>query len=184
MKDKFEIKNLLGNKQKRTYRREVFRQRRAGFVLCLIIIALIACPIYDKYRKSELPQPFSQTITPPVVQVVAQENKYTLRGYARCYDAIICIRDIGEELGFSNSQILTAIRIAKAESGLRTDAINKNSNGTFDIGIFQINDVHSKRISRTDRFDYEKNIKFAYKLRTEQGNWNAWSVCRGKVECE
>lgn len=181
---KLEIKNFLGNSQKRIYRREVFRQRRAGFVLCLIIMALIACPIYDKYRKSQLSQPLSQTISHPVAQVIAQEDKYAKRGYKRCYDAIICIRDIGEELGFDNNQIMTAIRIAKAESGLRTDAINKNSNGTFDIGIFQINDVHSKRISRTDRFDMEKNISFAYKLRTEQGNWNAWSVCRGKVDCE
>lgn len=173
------IKNL--SKKERFYKTEVFKQRRAGFVLCLIIMALIACPIYDKYRKPPLSQPLSQTISH---QVIAQEDKYSKRGYKRCYDAIICIRDIGEELGFSNRQILTAIRIAKAESGLRTDAINKNSNGTFDIGIFQINDVHSKRISRTDRFDMEKNISFAYKLRTEQGNWNAWSVCRGKVDCE
>lgn len=182
---KLEIKNFLGNSQKRIYRREVFRQRRAGFVLCLIIMALIACPIYDKYRKSQLSQPLSQTINHPVTQVIAQENKYALRGYARCYDVITCIRDIGEELGFDNSQILIAIRIAKAESGLRTDAINKNTNGTFDIGTFQINDVHSKRISRTDRFDVEKNISFAYKLRKEQGHWRAWSVCNNdKVNCE
>ena len=32
---------MLGNSQKRTYRREVFRQRRAGFVLCLIICSLV-----------------------------------------------------------------------------------------------------------------------------------------------
>lgn len=179
---KFKIKNL--SKKKRFYKTEVFKQRRAGFVLCLIIMALIACPIYDKYRKSQLSQPFSQTISHPVAQVIAQEDKYAKRGYKRCYDAIICIRDIGEELGFSNDQILIAIRIAKAESGLRADAINKNLNGTFDIGIFQLNDVHSKRISRAERFDMEKNISFAYKLRTEQENWNAWSVCRNKVDCQ
>jgi hypothetical protein len=62
-------------------------------------------------------------------------------------------------------------------------ALGKNTNGTFDVGLFQINDVHSKRISRQDRLDFEKNIKFAYKLRAEQGNWNAWSVCRSKVDC-
>jgi hypothetical protein len=47
----------------------------------------------------------------------------------------------------------------------------------------QINDVHGKRISREDRMDYEKNIRFAYQLRKEQGNWNAWSTCKTKVNC-
>ena len=94
-----------------------------------------------------------------------------------CYDPITCIRDVGEELGESNSDIMTMIKIAKAESGYRTDAINKNKNGTFDIGVFQINDVHSKRISRQDRMDFEKNIRFAYKLHQEQKHsFTAWSV--------
>lgn len=117
------------------------------------------------------------------VSVNATTDKYQERGYKFCYDPLICIRDVGEELGISNKDILIAIKIAKAESGLRTDAINKNSNGTFDIGTFQINDVHGKRISREDRMDFEQNIRFAYKLRLEQGNWNAWSVCRSKVNC-
>lgn len=182
MKQEF-IKNILGNSQKRTYRREIFRQRRAGFVLCLIIMAIIACPLYDKYRKSSVSQPLSQTISNPVVKVIAQEDKYTSRGYKYCYDVQTCIRDVGEELGFSNHDISIAMNIAKNESGYRTDAINLNTNKTADIGVFQINDVHGKRISREDRMDYIKNIKFAYQLRQEQGNWNAWSVCRGKVNC-
>lgn len=177
------MKNILGNKHQRYYRRAVFRYYRAGFVLCLIIVGLIFCPLYEKHRKIEPSRPFSQTITHPVVKVVAQDDKYTTRGYARCYDVIICIRDIGEEMGFDNQEILTAIRIAKAESGLRADAINKNKGGTFDIGVFQINDVHSKRISRADRLDFEKNIQFAWNLRKEQGNWGAWSVCKNKVDC-
>ena len=178
----FEIKNLLGNKQKRTYRREVFRYYRAGFVLCLIIVALIYCATTFKTTVAS-PNALERTISNPVVKVLADEDKYTKRGYKYCYDPLICIRDVGEEMGFSNDQILIAIRIAKAESGIRTDSIGKNTNGTFDIGVFQINDVHSKRISREDRMDFVKNIKFAWTLRKEQGNWNAWSVCRNKVNC-
>jgi len=184
MKNKFEIKNILGNSQKRTYRREIFRQRRAGFVLCLIIMAVIACPLYQKYRESSVSRPISQTITKPVVEVQAKEDKYTSRGYKYCYDVQTCIRYVGEEMGFSDHDISIAMNIAKNESGYRTDAINLNTNKTADIGVFQINDVHSKRISREDRMDYIKNIKFAYTLRKEQGNWNAWSVCHnGLVDC-
>jgi len=176
------MKNLL-DKQRKYYRKQKFIHYRAGFISCLIIIALIICPLYDKYRRERGLAPLKQTITNPIVEVRGIEDKYTQRGYKRCYDPIICIRDIGEEMNFSNQDILIAIRIARAESGLRPDAINKNSNGSFDIGIFQINDIHSKRISRQDRFDFEKNIQFAWNLRKEQGDWNAWSVCQSKVNC-
>lgn len=103
-----------------------------------------------------------------VQQVLAAEPKF-------CRDVISCIRDVGTEMGETNSHIMQMIRIAKAESGLRADAMGKNRNGTFDIGIFQINDVHGKRISRADRLDYEKNIRFAYQLHQEQGHsFRAW----------
>ena len=36
----------------------------------------------------------------------------------------------------------TMLKIAKAESNLKPDAVNVNKNGTRDIGIFQINSVH------------------------------------------
>lgn len=66
-----------------------------------------------------------------------------------------------------------AIAIAKAESNLKHDAINKNTNGTIDVGIFQINDCHG--LSIEDRLDAEKNIKFAYELYKKQG-WSPWSA--------
>ena len=182
MKDKFEIKNLIGNSQKRTYLKLIFRQRLAGFVLCLII-GLFLFVWYQVDHQIISPRAVGQMVTNPVGEIKAQEDKYTSRGYKYCYDVQTCIRDVGEELGFSNHDISIAMNIAKNESGYRTDAINLNTNKTADIGVFQINDVHGKRISREDRMDYIKNIKFAYQLRQEQGNWNAWSVCRGKVNC-
>lgn len=101
-----------------------------------------------------------------------------------CFDVQSCIRDVGEELGFSNEDIMIAMAISEAESGYRADALNINKNGTADVGCMQINDVHSKRISREDRMNYEKNIRFAYQLRKEQGSWNAWSTCHnGMVNC-
>lgn len=148
-----------------------------------ILFGLIISPIVYKWLNPPMLSPLGTTIESKV-SVSAATDKYQERGYAFCYDPLICIRDVGEELGFDNKQILIAIKIAKSESGLRPDAIGKNTNGTYDMGIFQINDVHSKRISRADRLDFEKNIRFAYKLRKEQKNWSAWSVCRSKVNCK
>jgi hypothetical protein len=119
-----------------------------------------------------------KTLLDPLVQTIqvveAKETPF-------CFDPITCIRDVGEELGESNYDIMAMIRLAKCESGMRPDALNKNTNGTFDVGLLQINDVHSKRISRTDRMNFEKNIRFAYKLHQEQGSFNAWS-CWKKVK--
>ena len=132
MNQKFE--NLLGNKQKRTYRRYVFRYYRAGFVLCLIIVALVFCALSGN-TQGATSNDIKEKVTHPVVQVSAEEDKYIKRGYVYCYDPIICIRDIGEDMGFSNEDITTMIRIAKCESGLKPNAKNPTSTAT---GIFQI----------------------------------------------
>lgn len=115
----------------------------------------------------------------PLSEVKIQEIKAAARPF--CFDAIGCIRDVGEELGVANKDIMTMIRLAKCESGMNHQALNKNTNGTFDVGLLQINDVHGKRISRADRMDMEKNIRFAYKLFQEQHGFTAWS-CYAKVK--
>ncbi|XP_058456245.1 lysozyme-like [Malaya genurostris] len=41
--------------------------------------------------------------------------------------------------GFDRSKVNNFVCLAKAESGLRTTATNKNKNGSTDYGLFQIN---------------------------------------------
>jgi Lysozyme like domain len=98
-----------------------------------------------------------------------------------CYDPITCIRDVGEELGVPNQDILTMIRISKCESGLRSEAVNINTNRTIDRGVFQVNSVH-KDLSNEDAFNYEKNIRYAYKIFLKQGTrpWVSSSSCWDK----
>ena len=66
-----------------------------------------------------------------------------------------------------------AMAIAKAESGLNPRAINRNRDGSKDIGIFQINDRHGW--SDEDRFDWKTNIRIAKELRNRRG-WTEWAV--------
>lgn len=109
-----------------------------------------------------------------VPQVLAKEPE------PYCGDEISYIRCSGTKIGKTNREIQTMILIAKCESGLRHDAIGKNTNGTFDLGVMQINDVHNKRISREDRLDFRKNIDFAWQLQTEQG-FSPWT-CYKKIQ--
>ena len=64
-----------------------------------------------------------------------------------------------------------ALAIFKAESGLREDAININTNGTIDVGIAQINSIHFKRkgCSLKELVDQYKNVDCAYSIYKEQG---------------
>ena len=61
--------------------------------------------------------------------------------------------------------------LIKNESGWNPYALNKNSDGSFDVGLWQMNDVHNKR---EIAFDYKKSTKWAIEKRLHDGNWSAW----------
>ncbi|HUN54301.1 MAG TPA: transglycosylase SLT domain-containing protein [Smithella sp.] len=66
-----------------------------------------------------------------------------------------------------------ALAVAKAESGLNPKAINRNRDGSKDVGIFQINDRHGW--SDEERLDWKTNIRLAKELRDSRG-WGEWAV--------
>lgn len=63
--------------------------------------------------------------------------------------------------------------IIRHESGWNQYAINKNNNGTYDLGLVQINDIHN--VPREKAFDYKFAIKWMIDKRLHDGNWNAWN---------
>jgi hypothetical protein len=64
-------------------------------------------------------------------------------------------------------------RIAKAESNLNSKAIGYNTNGTKDVGLLQINDIHN--LSMECRLDIHCNLEHAMIMMQSQGTtpWNA-----------
>lgn len=67
-----------------------------------------------------------------------------------------------------------ALCIAKNESGFRPDALYVNKTGSRDRGVFQINDKYHPHVTDAQAYDVDFSIKYAYKLRMDWGNWNAW----------
>lgn len=67
-----------------------------------------------------------------------------------------------------------ALAISQAENGTRQcDRVSKpNSNGTRDFGVFQVNEIHSKKGNLKDCKD---NIRVAYEI-FKASKWNAWTV--------
>ena len=68
--------------------------------------------------------------------------------------------------------------IVNCESKWNDKAYNdKNSNGSTDSGLWQINSIH-KSISDADKMDYKASTKWALSKRLRDGNWSAWSCAR------
>jgi len=79
-----------------------------------------------------------------------------------------------------------AIRMAKSENfwnltkSFDCGRTHTNKNGSVDYGLFQINDIHAKRVAKhgwtmEDMKDCIKNIEIAHEIWVEQG-WMPWSA--------
>lgn len=79
------------------------------------------------------------------------------------------------DVGFPDDVHVTMVAIARGESGFRVEAVGgPNRNGTYDRGLFQINDVHKKDKARLTS-DARYNTEVAYEIYRAQG-LRAWSV--------
>ena len=88
-----------------------------------------------------------------------------------------------EHWGLLNCRL--ALAVFKMESGLRCDAWNVNSNGTFDAGIGQTNSIwFDGNYTPADAFDCYKNIDKSYEIwdradgtiGNKQGKFTPWTV--------
>lgn len=132
---------------------------RAGFFLGAILGALFGMYMVESQKVTI--KDVGQIISTPVVGVKAEKPQVPCD-----YDPITYIRCRGEELGYSNKVITTAIRIARAESNFRPLVKNPSSTAT---GIFQfINSTWHRYCAGKNVYDYKDNIDCFYKLYAEQ----------------
>ena len=66
-----------------------------------------------------------------------------------------------------NVEVMLAIMMA--ESSCNPNTLNTNSDGSNDLGLFQINSIHKK----PNRENPELNVQYAYQIYKSQG-LNAW----------
>lgn len=78
------------------------------------------------------------------------------------------------EYGLSLQEKAKAISIIQCESRWNKMAINKNSDGSYDLGLWQINEKYHK-IGRECSFDVYCSTRYAMELYKQQG-WTPW-VC-------
>lgn len=77
---------------------------------------------------------------------------------------------------FGSANAATAQRIATCESSNNEIALNYNTNGTWDLGVFQDNTVHATNLTDYihDMLYYQTNIQEAHSLFVAAGGWSPW----------
>lgn len=87
--------------------------------------------------------------------------------------------DLARQAGLSGEGLAMAGAIARAESGLNTDAVGVNGptsgcpNGSRDLGLWQINDCYN-RIANA--FDPVTNAQAMARISAGGKNWKPWST--------
>lgn len=85
------------------------------------------------------------------------------------------IAGLAKAAGFPADQIATAVAVALAESGGNSSALNtRNSNGSWDAGLWQINSIHG--YSQSALMNPTTNAAAAYKVWSAARSWSPWSV--------
>lgn len=87
---------------------------------------------------------------------------------ARIPDKQIATAVIGA--GFPTKDQATAVAIALAESGGNPAATNRNSNGSTDYGLFQINSIHAAILRSGSWSNPNDNARMAKQVYADAGN--------------
>jgi hypothetical protein len=79
-------------------------------------------------------------------------------------------------VGFRGSALVNAIAVADAESGFVLEAINSNTNGTVDRGLWQINSIHSEYDPSllTNSASYNASAAYNISEAASDANWTPW----------
>src|SRR3990167_630705 len=150
------MKNKLGSNQFEV-------KYKYNFVSSVLILAafLALVAVVGYYNKPQpMISPLPRSFMPTIVKVVEASPGDPVIDYISFVFRKEGTRVVGK-----------MISCAYGESKFNTDAYNYNTDGSDDLGIFQINSKHGYSIE--DRRNYKKNIQMAYKIYKTQG-LRAW----------
>jgi hypothetical protein len=180
---------VIAEKQMRKFKKiEQFKKSRFFLaILCLIIGATSTIiyyegkDLYDWIRvglsytnRIEIVKAEASEVEPQEGEVVSQDTgslvKVPVEPTRGDIEGLIALY-FGDEAD-------NAIKIVECESSMNPLAVNnKNTNGSIDCGLFQINSIHGYDCEELK--DVEFNVKIAKKLYDKSG-WQPW-VCRNVI---
>lgn len=180
-------KRKLSNEALRAKARKALRRTILALVVtCGSFLLVVVCSILVVKKISAWYDTHTLVVKRPI-EVYVKKNKIVNILKREPEVKVVGVEDaqkLIEESG--NSDIATmicaedwncaiALAIAKCESTLNEQTIAYEPNGTFSLGIFQINSVQFSRVENIgELLTAETNIKVAKAIYDEQG-WSPWS---------
>jgi hypothetical protein len=83
---------------------------------------------------------------------------------------------LAQEAGVPDSELVTCAAIAAAASSRRPEALGVNTDGSLDMGLWQINDKAHPDVSEACAFDPQCAAGAMYRISTRGTNWTPWSA--------
>jgi len=149
-------------------------------------------PIYMHAATSADPIVYSRkTISVPLT-VKESSSHGAITAVIDKIEANISVKKVEDNLEPTLDQIKNYVRAESQKAGLNsreveaiincesrwiTDAKGVNKNGSYDLGLWQINSIH-KNITDAEKLDYKSATKWAIAKRLRDGNWSAWYCAR------
>lgn len=128
-------------------------------------------------RPKQAPAAQAPTSNPPQATQPAQPIRVATFPGGRNVLSGAVLKNVIGRAGFSGAAICKAWGIAMRESGGYPGIMGPmNSNGTYDHGLFQINDVHRANISFAKIYDPVYNAHYAYWLSDSGTNFSHWGL--------
>lgn len=159
-----EVENMHNRRHPKQSNRLLMKHRFVAAIIAAVVIA--GC--------SQQSEPPEQEAFPPDI-----DNLAACAPNLSMDEVIALLRDTRGAAGQAVPQTewVTGAAIAKAESGLCSDATNDNTNGSTDYGLFQINSIHPYDDADPARlFDPSYNTVAAVEIYTDSGSWQPWST--------
>lgn len=89
----------------------------------------------------------------------------------------IDIAAVARQAGFTGYDLTLAVAVCLAESGGRTEAMHRNTNGSTDFGLWQINSVHADLLKNADWANRNTNAAMAFSVfKDAKYKWTPWST--------
>jgi hypothetical protein len=87
------------------------------------------------------------------------------------------IAQLAYNVGCRGNALVISIAVALAESEGNTEAVDHDSNGTTDYGLWQINTCHN--VTEAQMFVPEQNAGAMWSISSQGTNWTPWSTFTG-----
>lgn len=149
-------------------------------------------PIYLHAATSAEPIVYSRKAEQAPIAVKESSVHGAITSVIDTIETNISVRKVEDNLEPTLDQIKDYVRAEAKKAGLNsreveaiincesrwvTDAKGVNRNGSYDLGLWQINSIH-KNISDAEKLDYKSATKWAITKRLRDGNWSAWYCAR------